>query len=686
VTAVEDRFTHEPPPPVAGGEELWRRLATVDPGLLLPVAVHVTRDASLVEQFAPQLSAPVVRLAATATLATEAKDDDASDQVRVQLIELIVDAMTHPDPGGYLTGRDLEERGVYGRLLQFVSGGWLVDREDHGMYLQQAGFEPDEVTPRADAIGDRSLRVAIVGAGMAGIDAAVKAQRRGFDYDIYEAETGIGGLWWSQTYPGVAVDTQSLTYSFSWRLSPNWTRIYPGGQEYHAYLSRTAEEFGVLDHVHLGHTVVSMEWLEQYHQWELTLFVADTAQTKRVRADAVITAAGTLNRPKYPDIEGRDCFAGEQVHTARWRDLPVDGKRLGVVGAGAAAVQVVSSYTSRVEHLTVFQRQPHWVAPNPYGTGETTDNDRWLLENLPYYAQWSRLTALLNVNRFCFETKQVDQAWHEKHPYSVTPGSEKVRQSCLNYIDKVFGLESELGRKVTPTFPFAAKRQVFDPGDFNVGKGYYHALTQPHVDVETTGLSRIVPQGILLTDGRLVELDVIVWATGMTLDYLSQIVVVGRDGVTLGEVWQGNEDPRTYVGGTVPGFPNLFVLDGPNSSVATGGSGHNFSVEVTNHFAFEALTYMLNRGASAIEPTQEAFDRHNSTIDERMQGLLWSVDSSAHGYYRNRAGRIVLVNPFWPGESWRMTRSPDPDTFVLRSLEDTPLVAAQVVTSEVSAR
>jgi cation diffusion facilitator CzcD-associated flavoprotein CzcO len=184
------------------------------------------------------------------------------------------------------------------------------------------------------------------------------------------------------------------------------------------------------------------------------------------------------------------------------------------------------------------------------------------------------------------------------------------------------------------------------------------------VDLVTSALARVVPEGIVTADGNLHELDVIIWATGMTLDWLSPVEIIGRDGIRLSKVWADN-NPRTYLGGTVPGFPNLFINDGPNTGVATGGGGHNFMTETVNHYAFECLQLVVERGASAIEVTQEAHDAHNELIEERMLGLLWTHERRADTYYRNQAGRIILPSPFPAEEFWHMSQEPDEAKFTL---------------------
>jgi cation diffusion facilitator CzcD-associated flavoprotein CzcO len=667
-SSAPDGLLETPADAVPDALELRTRLATLDGGFLLPLAVHLTGDTTLVDRYLGALPTPKVRSFFTSAEDGEGGDSDAgrADQAHEELTDLIVEALTGGDQAPFLTGQDLVEAGLFGKLAHFVSGGAKIDESEYGMYLQQAGFELDRVSPRDPQAADRSLKVAIIGAGMGGIDAAVKAAQRGFEYDIFEMEDGIGGLWWSQRYPGVAVDTPSLVYSLSWNQTADWSRIYPKGEEYRDYLSEVATKLGVADHVHLGHRVISVVWIDEQQVWELTVFDKKNAETKKVRANAVLSAAGLLNRPKYPDLDGRQEFQGEQVHTVRWREgMSFKGKRVAVVGAGAAAVQVISNVAREASELTVFQRQPHWVSPNPYGAGETTEDERWLMMNVPFAQYWLRLTALLNANKFARATNEVDADWFQSHQQSINAGSEALRQVCLEYIDKVFGLESEMGQKLTPKFSFGAKRPVWDPGDFNAGTGYYWALSQPHVHLNTSALAYVAPNGLVTADGTLTEVDVIIWATGMTLDYMSQIRITGRDGRTLNQVWDNGEDPRAYLGCEVPGFPNLFITDGPNSGVANGGGGHNFIVEVTNHYAMEALTMMLNGGAAAVEVSQEAYDRHTALVEQRQLDLIFHHDRSADTYYRNRAGRIVLVSPFWPAELWNLTRRAKREDHVL---------------------
>jgi 4-hydroxyacetophenone monooxygenase len=654
------RFTHHVRKAVRPAAELREHLQAAPSNQLLLSAVHVTRDTSLLDRYADKV---VGNTLIRAMLGSSDQQED-SPEARAELIELLVETLSTENQPDYLSVEDLRGLNLLGRMSD-VAAGLPVAASHLAMNLEQAGFVPDRRAVTPTKAPPKTLSLAIIGAGMTGLDAAVKAADRGFDFEVYEMESGIGGLWWSQTYPGVAVDTPSMYYSLSWEVTPDWSRFYPLGDEYRAYLTAIAEKYELTDHLHFNSEVTRMQWLDAEQVWELTVFSSADHTTRTVRAAAVITGAGHLNRPKYPDVKGRESFAGEAIHTARWRDVDLEGKKVAVVGVGAAGVQVIASIASQVEHLTVFQRQAHWISPNRLGDGMVSDSERWLRRHLPYYLQWSRLAIFAQVNSFSYRMNLVDEEWSRTHPLSISPANDALMQISLKYVNDTFGEGSELARKLTPDFAFGGKRPVRDPGDFEPG-GYYYALSQSHVDVVTSALARVVPEGIVTADGSLVELDVIIWATGMTLDWLSPIQVVGRGGVILNDVWVDN-NPRTYLGGTVPGFPNLFVNDGPNTGVATGGAGHNFMTETVDHFIFECLQFVVENGATSIEVTQEAHDAHNERIEEAMLGLIWTYEHGADTYYRNQAGRIILPSPFPPEVLWEMSQKPDAPKFVLRT-------------------
>lgn len=632
--------------------------------MLLLSLVHATGDDALLDKYEARVgTAPppfYPGLHGEGTGDPNAAPEDP--RVRSELIDLLAAELSKPEHGPYVSFAD--NPATFQRMSK-IATGVSFNPEHLGMNVEQCGFAPENLDVPLTREHPEWLNLVIIGTGMGGLDAAVRAADRGIKYEILEKEAGIGGLWWTQRYPGVAVDTPTTMYSMSWEMSPEWSRSYPLGGEYRQYLNDIADKYGIRDHVSLNSEVTRMEWLEDEQVWELTVLSAEDFTCRTLRAAAVLTAAGNLCRPVYPDVEGIDCFTGESIHTATWRDVDVTGKRVAVVGAGAAAVQVISSLAPRAEHLTVFQRQAHWISPNLLGDGIIPESELWLRRHLPYYMQWSRLAHFAMVNRMTFKMNLYDEDWAKNHPVSINPINEAIRQECLKYLDRCFGDNPELAAKLTPDFPFGAKRPVRDPNSFVRG-GYYWALAQPNADVVTSPLARVIPEGLVAADGTVVELDVIIWATGMTLDNLVTVDVVGRDGMLLRDAWADDsprQGPRAYLGGTVPGFPNLFITDGPNTGVALGGGGHNFMVENMNHYILECLQLLTQQNARSMEVTTEAFEAHQDLVDSEQAKLMWANESKAHTYYRNSAGRAFFASPFEAGEFWRINRCPKAEAF-----------------------
>jgi cation diffusion facilitator CzcD-associated flavoprotein CzcO len=373
-------------------------------------------------------------------------------------------------------------------------------------------------------------------------------------------------------------------------------------------------------------------------------------------ANVVIPAAGYLNRPRWPDLPGRETFSGVSVHSAAWDPgLDLTGKRVAIIGAGCTAVQIVDACVDQVAHLTVFPRQPHWVAPRRRASDDVPDHQRWLGTRLPFYANWIRLKSFWGTADNNYPVILNEPEWAAEH-LSISPANDVLLQLCLDYIDRVFGAGSELARKVTPDFAPYGKRIIRDPG------GYYAALARDHVEVEAGEPARVAAAGIITADGRGIDLDVIIYATGYHLDFLSTVDIRGRDGRRLADEW--GDSPRAYRGGTVPGFPNMFISSAPNYSPGHGG-GHNFGVEVMVHYVMECLQLMALRNASVMEVTQRAYEEYVAAIDATMAGTVWCHTPGAHTYYRS-GGRIVISFPYRLVDVWHGHRAPVESDFQLR--------------------
>lgn len=663
---IDSLFTHTEPRSIITESELRRHIAAASTPMLLLVAVHITSDTGLLDRYESRVGRSPSPVPGGPGVLEEVEDG----AVREELIELIARTLGDPHHADYLAVPDEQ---TFGRM-QNIATGLEIGESHTAMNMEQAGFVAESRRHDPEESPAPALKVAIIGAGMTGIDAAVKAERRGLDWEIFEKEAGSGGLWWSARYPGVAVDTPALYYSLSWQLQPEWSRYYPLGAEYRSYLHSIVEKYDLAGRITTGSEVVRMTWLEEPHLWELTVRSTVDGSERLVHAEAVIGGAGHLCRPSYPNVPGRGTFAGVEMHTAQFDpDVDLTGRRVGVVGVGAAGVQVVSSITPVVDHLTVFQRQPVWLSRNEVGEGVISASEHWLRVNLPFYTKWSRAALFAHMNFYSPMMNVVDEEWMREHPDSISAFNEAGRSACLAYIADAFADDPELRAKVTPDFPYGGKRPVRDPGTLE-GNGYYASLKQSHVHLETAGIVGVEPRGVRTADGVLHELDVLIWATGQSFDFMSTIDIVGRDGLTLRAAWDDFTRPRTYLGGTIAGFPNFFMNDGPHTGVANGGAGHNFMAEAVNHYALEAVDLMRHRGDTSIEVTQQAYDAHLEEILELMSGLIWSHDSKANTYYRNALGYVILPSPFAVEDLWHRLQVPAEASFVFgrRSSDASP--------------
>ncbi|MEZ0359772.1 flavin-containing monooxygenase [Mycobacterium sp. SA01] len=622
---------------------LRAHLRQADPGVLVAVLAQMTGDPSVVDRYAGKIDHvpdPPERAGTTDPATADALADE------------IITALGRPRPVGAIAADD---RALFAALLPIALGS-DVDDEQVDLLLEQGGFRPSQPTlPRTTPIPSTTT-MAIIGAGIAGIAVALAAAEEGVHFQIYDRNNEVGGTWLTTTYPGIGVDTPSAYYSLSREVNPDWSNYYPEGAEYQDYLVALADKHELRRHIRFGTEVEALWWDEQRQQWQIHSRAADGVRSVDY-ASVVVTAAGYLNRPRFPDLKGRETFSGTSIHSALWDPtLDLTGKRVAVIGAGCTAVQIVDACVDEVEHLTVFQRQPHWVAPRKRLSDEVPEHRRYLGRVLPFYAMWHRLKSYWGTADNNYPIILQDPEWSQTH-LSISPANDVLLQMCQDYIERMFGAGTELAGKVTPDFAPYGKRIIRDPG------GYYAALTREHVDVEASEPAEVNADGIVTADGRQIDLDVIIYATGYHLDFLSTVDIRGRGGKTLAGEW--GDSPRAYRGGTVPGFPNLFITSAPNYSPGH-GAGANFSMEVLAHYILECLQLMALRGATTIEVTEKAFEEYVAGIDQAMQRTVWCHTPNAHTYYRSESGRVVVATPYRLVDLWQQHRAPVEEDFVLQ--------------------
>ncbi|MGB5812315.1 MAG: NAD(P)/FAD-dependent oxidoreductase [Polyangiales bacterium] len=466
--------------------------------------------------------------------------------------------------------------------------------------------------------------IAIIGAGFAGIGAAIRLKQEGIEsFTMFERADEVGGTWRDNTYPGCACDVQSRVYSFSFEQNPNWTRRYSGWREIQEYLIGLVDKWSLDAHLRRGTEIVRAVFDEAAGTWTLT-----TREGATFTARVVISGVGGLVDPAYPDIEGMDQFEGEMFHTARWRhDVDLDGKRVAIVGTGASAVQVVPSIAPDVGQLSVFQRSAAWVIPK-YDKPYSLTTRRFL----------SRFPRLLRLIRF---VKYVLTELLGPIVFLDSKILSRIGRGLSMWNLRRQVQDPVLREKLTPDFQFGCKRVL-------VSDDYWAAFERDNVDLVTEPIDRIVPEGIE-AGGTLRPFDIIVLATGYLLGLArTPFEIIGRRGRTLAEVW--DDRPTAYKGMTVSGFPNWFMMMGPNT-----GPGHTsvlIYTEAQIDHALQAIKRMRAEGIRFCDVRQEAQDEYNAGIQGRMKYMVWG--SGCQSWYLSDDGRNYSLYPGFAAEYvWR---------------------------------
>jgi cation diffusion facilitator CzcD-associated flavoprotein CzcO len=465
----------------------------------------------------------------------------------------------------------------------------------------------------AQAANGRPLRFAIIGAGMAGILSAIKLEEAGYrDFTIYEKAESVGGTWRENTYPGLSCDVPSHLYSYSFELNPDWSHRFSPGPEIRAYFEGVARKHGVLGRTRFGDEVARLEFTRG--RWQL-----ETKSGHRDEVDAVIAATGVLHHPNLPEIPGLDDFEGALFHSARWdHAVALDGRRIGVVGTGSTAVQIVSAVVNRVAKLSLFQRTAQWIMPQDNPPYSEAEKDEFRRHPETLRALHRDMSTLFTA----FSNGVVDESSEQM---------KNIEAACLaNLEDNV--KDPVLREKLRPTYRAACKRLVISPD-------FYQAIQKPNAELVTSGIERVEPGGVRTRDGRLHELDVLVLATGFRADrFIRPTQVIGRNGVRLEEVWE--KRPLAYLSISIPGFPNLFMLNGPNGPVG------NFSLIEVAELQFAYILQLVDRLRSGhcreISPSLRATESFEAERVEAAKHTIWST--GCRSWYLDDRG----VPSSWP--------------------------------------
>jgi 4-hydroxyacetophenone monooxygenase len=629
--------------PLAGAD-IADALADANIPTLLMVLAHLTGETAwLGEEFRPGrlkglgdddtggLSSDVqdhIRKAAAVELAAHL---ESGADVRIPDADSLVDMMS------FSVGEQVPRE--YGPMMAMDLRDQLAPRD--------SGTEADFPTV------PEGFSVLVIGGGPSGLAAGVALKRVGIPFAIIDMNDDVAGTWQDNGYPGAAVDTPNHLYSFT--FAPfDWSRFFASRDELRDYLVHLADRFELRPHLRMRTEALSARYDAGNQGWEVQVRNRD-GDLETLTSTIVISAVGALNRPQIPPIPGLATFVGPSFHTARWPEgLDVTGKRVAVIGTGASAMQLVPAIVDAAESVTVFQRSPQWAAPFEKFQVEVSPPLRRVLVEVPLYRAWYRLRQGWIFNDKVFDSLQKDPSWPDKDR-SINSVNDAHRQYFTRYIHHEIEGRPDLLEKVLPTYPPFGKRMLLD-------NGWYRAMTRDDVVLETGAIAEVQRDRVLMQSGEEHVVDILVLATGFdAVHFLASVDVRGRSGATLGETWQG-DDAKSYLGVTVPDYPNFFTLNGPNTMTGHGGS-LLYLVECQLRYVVSLVRQMLEQDIGAVECRRDVYDVYNESVDEAHSRMIWTHQGMST-YYRNSRGRVVVNSPWRVVDFWGMTLEADLHDFV----------------------
>lgn len=509
--------------------------------------------------------------------------------------------------------------------------------------------------------------VVIIGAGLGGIGVAIKLQEAGIeDFVLLERASDIGGTWRDNTYPGIASDVPAQVYQYSFELNPDWSHVFAPGQEIMAYIRRLADKYGIMARVRLDSEVRSRTWDEGCHLWRL-----DTPQGE-VTARYVISAIGAFVDQKPVDLPGVEHFAGETMHTSAWNhDIDLRGKRVALIGTGASAVQIVPEIADGVAHLDVYQRTPIWVAPKP--DLATPHLVRRLFDTLPAVQDVAR-----RVSTTMAENVFIGVALRYRSRLSV---ADALAWGLRNIWYPIQVRDPKLRAALTPDYGFGCKRP-------SVSNRYLKTFTRDHVDLVTTPIEEVTPEGVRTRDGVVHLADVLILATGFRMatdpEIYQRTPVRGRGGFDLATFYR-DERLKSYEGVSLPSLPNHFIVFGPYGWI--GGTWHQL-VEIASAHAIRVITAARKLGATSVEVRDEACDRWTESMRDHFEGSLFLSGqcATANSYYFDKRGDVPYLRPTSSAEAVQATASFPLDDYRFTALSDGSTVDVHVDASLTGAR
>ena len=485
------------------------------------------------------------------------------------------------------------------------------------------------------ALSNLKPRITIIGAGSAGLCMGVQLKKAGInDFVILEKGSGVGGTWWHNSYPGAECDVQSHLYSFSFEQKKDWSKPFAGQAEILAYLNHIADKYELRPHIQLDTTVKSVHWDGEQARW-----LVGTESGDECESHVVVSALGMFNNLVYPSIPGIEDFQGTSFHSARWNHShDLRGKRVGVIGIAASAIQFVPEIAPQVEQLYLYQRTANWVVPK--------NNTPYTPEQLEHFRQ---NPSAIQKNR-----DEIYQVWNTLCTFNDKKVLAEIEQSGLERLAVV--RDPEVRRKLTPDHPFGCKRPLFSDV-------YYPVFNRANVELITDDIERITPHSIVTADGQTRDVDTIIYSTGFeTTTYLTALDVTGRDGQNLKDAW--SDGAQAYLGMTTAGFPNLFMLYGPN----TNQGSILFMLERQCDYIMRQLRRMDDENLAWMDIRPDVMQAFNDQLQQDISLVdVWQADCGNDFYYRSSSGRFVTNWPHSMDEFTARTTQADPEAYEVKA-------------------
>ncbi|PCI41370.1 MAG: 4-hydroxyacetophenone monooxygenase [Moraxellaceae bacterium] len=471
--------------------------------------------------------------------------------------------------------------------------------------------------------------IAILGAGFSGLCVAIKLKQAGFDsFTLYEKSSKLGGTWLDNTYPGAECDVPSHLYSFSFELNPNWSKRFSNCYEIRAYLEHCATKYDIYQHIEFNTEITHADFDENKGKWSLT-----RADGQRLTQDVFISALGQLNKPKYPNIPGLDSFKGTLFHSSRWdHDFKLEGKSVAVIGTGASAIQFIPEIAKQVKQLDVYQRSPNWIVPKP--DREYSDAE---------HRHFNRYPALIRLYRRLLY-------WQFELSFMAFKKDSWLGKRFVKAAETIMGqhiTDPALKQKLTPNYQIGCKRVL-------ISNDYYPAMQRDNVALITNTVTKIDAHNVYSGDGTKRAVDAIILGTGFeATDFLSPLQIKGKNHQSLNQAWK--DGAEAYLGITLTGFPNFFMLYGPNTNL-----GHNsiiVMIETQANYIVQCIKTLNEKNLKYLDVRYDVQQRHNQNLQQDLSKRVWASDCSS--WYKTETGKITNNWPNTTVNYWWRTRRPN---------------------------